>query len=189
MALAQGCPLQGSVRLQEATGAQPTISTELLRPLRRDTWSSPWASPCIHTPCASLALGLHAVGAMDQHHALAERWRGEAALLRRCGAGEAAATREDCAAQLEAYDREHALEVLTLSQASDESGYSLAHLQRLVAEGLIENAGTKGAPRVARQDLPRKPPRHEKPMPRTASGDPDLVGEVLASQGIVSGDV
>lgn len=58
--------------------------------------------------------------------------------------------------------------LLTLDQASRESGYTADHLRHLVAQGTIPNAGKKGAPRVRRADLPRR----VKPTPSTAY-DPD----------------
>src|SRR5258708_3998484 len=113
------------------------------------------------------------------HHPLAEQWRREAELLRRCAANEAATTREDCAAQLEAYERARSLEALTLTDASAESGYSKDHLALLVAKGAIENAGQKHAPRIRRRDLPRKPKR---PVPKLPSGEPDLHAMVTAAK-------
>lgn len=47
-------------------------------------------------------------------------------------------------------------EHLTLSEAAEESGYSEAHLSRLLSEGKIPNAGRKNRPRVRRGDLPKK---------------------------------
>ena len=46
---------------------------------------------------------------------------------------------------------------LTLPEAAALSGYSTDHLGRLVREGKIPNAGRPNAPRIRRQDLPRKP--------------------------------
>lgn len=48
-------------------------------------------------------------------------------------------------------------ELLTLTEAATESGYSEDHIRHLVSEGRIPNAGRKGAPRVRRGDLPLKP--------------------------------
>ena len=47
-------------------------------------------------------------------------------------------------------------ELLTLDQASEESGYSAEHLGRLVRDSKIPNAGRPHAPRVRRRDLPLK---------------------------------
>jgi hypothetical protein len=50
-----------------------------------------------------------------------------------------------------------ALELLTLKQASRESGYSTDHLARLVTSGTIPNCGRRGKPLIARGNLPIKP--------------------------------
>jgi hypothetical protein len=59
---------------------------------------------------------------------------------------------KDLAAALEA----HRLELLTLREAADESGYSYSSLEKSVRDGDIPNYGKKGRPRVRRGDLPRK---------------------------------
>jgi len=87
---------------------------------------------------------------------LAARWRQEARLARELGAVEAAQALERCASQLDVSEREHALELLTLQQASDASGVSYSTLQHAVAAGRIKNAGTRHRPRIRRADLPRK---------------------------------
>lgn len=46
---------------------------------------------------------------------------------------------------------------LTLDLAAQRSGYSKEHLARLVRNGVIPNAGRRGAPRIAVQDLPNRP--------------------------------
>ena len=48
------------------------------------------------------------------------------------------------------------MELLTMSDAVAESGYSKSHLYTLLSDGVLSNAGTKGAPRVMRRDLPKK---------------------------------
>src|SRR5260370_12695526 len=88
---------------------------------------------------------------------LTARWRQEAQLLRECGAVEAAQTLERCAGQLEAFERERALEALTLEQAAGESGYSYSALQKLLARGALANGGEPHRPRLRRRDPPRKP--------------------------------
>ena len=45
---------------------------------------------------------------------------------------------------------------LTLGEAAAVSGYSRAHLGRLVREGKIPNAGRPNAPCIHQLDLPRK---------------------------------
>ena len=88
---------------------------------------------------------------------LAARWREDAAILRRRGASAQAEVMESCASDLEAALVERDDELLTLAQAQTESGYSRAHLARLVRRGTIPNSGRLHAPRVCRRDLPRKP--------------------------------
>ena len=89
---------------------------------------------------------------------LADRWRERAADLRTWAAAEGAASAlERAAAELDEAVREALDERLTLEQSSAESGYSKRRLRELVSEGSIPNAGVKGAPRIRRSDLPRKP--------------------------------
>lgn len=87
---------------------------------------------------------------------LGRRWRDEAAILRRRGAGAQADVLESCAAELEEYEREHALEALSLEAAAGESGYSYSALEKMVRRGELLNIGQRGGPRVRRGDLPRK---------------------------------
>lgn len=90
---------------------------------------------------------------------LADRWRADAAVLRRYGATPEAEQLEARADELEAAERDAGAEMLTLGQAAEESGYSKRRIRELVAEGAVPNAGRKGAPRVRRGDLPRRPKR------------------------------
>jgi hypothetical protein len=60
-------------------------------------------------------------------------------------------------ADLDALERSAALELLTLAEASQLGGYSVDHLQRLVAAGQIANAGKPRAPRIQRGEVPLKP--------------------------------
>ena len=87
---------------------------------------------------------------------LVARWRAEAEVLRRRGAESLATSLESCATELKEWAQRHQLELLTLEQASTESGYSYSALQHAVAEKRIENAGTPHRPRIRRADLPRK---------------------------------
>ncbi len=109
------------------------------------------------------------------------RWREEAQLLRAHGAGEAAATKERDATELEQEVRAFSLESLTLERAVGESGYSYSALQHMVATGRVPNAGSAHRPRIRRADLPRKPARRS-PVD-AGEGEPDLAELVLASAG------
>jgi hypothetical protein len=87
---------------------------------------------------------------------LVEIWRNEAKGLRRYGAEAQATTLEECARQLSAAIETHSLEALTLEDAAKESGYSYSAIQKMVANGELENVGRKGSPRVRRGGLPKK---------------------------------
>lgn len=111
---------------------------------------------------------------------LAAEWREQAAILRRRGAEGNAEALESCAADLEVRLRAWQLEALTLEQAVHESGLSYSALQKQLARGEVENAGTKGSPRIRRCDLPRKAGRSG--INAVSLGGPDLAAEVLASR-------
>jgi len=112
---------------------------------------------------------------LEQLHAPADlvaQWRNEAALFRRRGALEAAATLEDCAATLEQWlDRDQAPDWITLAEAHRRSGYSVAHLRRLVAAGRLTSRRSGQDLQVRGSELPRKPGRRP---------GPDLVTPALA---------
>lgn len=48
-------------------------------------------------------------------------------------------------------------DAITLREAHRIGGYSVDHLQRLVASGRLENVGRKNRPRLRRTDVPIKP--------------------------------
>ena len=87
------------------------------------------------------------------------KWRNEAALLREYGQEQLARACERHADEVECALRCADDERLSLSAAARETGLSVDHLARLVRHGRISNAGRKGAPRIRRGDLPRKPRR------------------------------
>ena len=110
---------------------------------------------------------------------LSKAWREKATEFRRFGAEDQAFTLEYCADDLEETLRIWQTEPLTLEEAAEASGYSYSSLQKRVASGEIPNIGEPGAPRVQRQDLPRKTPtRHFK----LESGEPDLAEEILVGK-------
>ncbi len=82
-------------------------------------------------------------------------WRERAEELRRYSVP-AANAYEDVADELEQALRRRDDDVLNLTQAAQESGYSADYLGKLVKAGGIENKGRAGAPRIRRCDLPRK---------------------------------
>jgi hypothetical protein len=95
---------------------------------------------------------------LDRLRKLAAEWRTVAGVLDSNGAPAQATVKRRDAEELEKTVRELELEALTLRQAEAESGYSYSCLQKALQSGKIENAGTKGRPRIRRGDLPHKPP-------------------------------
>ena len=96
-------------------------------------------------------------------HSLAECWLSTAETLESALDERGAALYRHLAAELQEALREAADEVLTLSEASSESGYSASRLRHMLASGDLPQAGVKGKPRVRRGDLPSKPQRHGQP--------------------------
>jgi len=88
---------------------------------------------------------------------LLAQWRSDATTIRDYGGKDSADAVERCADQLEETMRDEKDESLSLAEASAECGYSVSHLRRLARDGQLVNVGKKGAPRVRRGDLPRKP--------------------------------
>ena len=85
-----------------------------------------------------------------------ERATRETAVLRANGAEEAARARERLLTDLtEAVPDEE--ELLTLTAAARESGYSSRTLQRMMLAGRLTNYGGLRRPRVRRSELPRRP--------------------------------
>lgn len=87
---------------------------------------------------------------------LVAQWQAEAIILRRRGAGESATLLEACAAELQAALATGAAEPVLLAEAAAASGYSVAHLRRLIAEGTLRNVSANGRVKVRVGDLPRK---------------------------------
>jgi hypothetical protein len=81
----------------------------------------------------------------DTLQGLSQKWRDEAATLRRYGADVSASALVACAEDLEEALRQEDETLLDLQQAAAE-----------MREGKLPNAGRPGAPRIARQHLPRK---------------------------------
>jgi hypothetical protein len=105
--------------------------------------------------------------------------RKEAEVLRLWGADAQAGAAEAMADRIEGRLEAWRLESLTIAEGSTESGYSEAHLRRLIAGGRVPNRGDRGSPRVRRSDLPKKASRL-----RSSPGEPDLAGDVLRARGL-----
>jgi hypothetical protein len=84
--------------------------------------------------------------------------------------GDVAALLMSIADELEVFEYERQQEALTLPEASRESGYSVAHLSRMISEGKLESVATGRIPMVRRGDLPKKRPQ--------STDGPDLLGKV-----------
>ena len=106
---------------------------------------------------------------------LPERWRQIADALEEIKVQEASAVLRLVAEQLERALDAHDSQPLTLRQAAEESGYSEDSLGDLIRKKKIPNAGEKGAPRILRQHLPRKPRK-------VAKGQGDSPGSATASE-------
>lgn len=87
---------------------------------------------------------------------LPDDWRALAAQQRRLGADAQARILEFCADELAAALMRAGDELLSLSRAAKESGYSADHLSRMVREGRIPNSGRRSKPLIRRKDLPVK---------------------------------
>ncbi len=96
-------------------------------------------------------------------NSLAECWLSTAETLEGAFDERGAALYRHLAAELQEALREAADEVLTLAEASSESGYSESRLRHLIADGTLPQAGERGRPRVRRGDLPSKPQKHDQP--------------------------
>ena len=71
-------------------------------------------------------------------------------------------------------------EIVTLSEAAKRSGYTRAHLGRMVARGKIPNAGRANAPRIRACDIPQKP-RHLPPERVPEQVTPTSKGQIVRS--------
>lgn len=120
-------------------------------------------------------LGKSGCAVLAPLEALYKAFRCEAELLRRWGAEAQATAAEHAAARVKETLAAWRSEALTVAEAAIESGYSEAHLRRLLGECRIDNAGSAGRPRIRRADLPRK-------ARQTSGGEVDLVGEVLQAR-------
>lgn len=87
---------------------------------------------------------------------LCAHWRADAAVFRRRGAEASAVLLEGCADELERAAEQASAAPVTLAEASALSGYSVAHLRRLIASGLLRNVSADGRVRLRVGDLPRK---------------------------------
>jgi hypothetical protein len=85
-------------------------------------------------------------------------------MRRRHAMVEGAALCDEILQDFEAVMASEAQAALNLQEAARESGYSADYLGMLVREGKIPNAGRPRAPKIRRQDLPRKATRLRTPV-------------------------
>jgi len=93
---------------------------------------------------------------------LAARWREDAETLTGHGCVSESKICLKHADQLEATLQDWESEVLTIKQASEESGYSESRLRELAREGKLpadREPGSQGPIKIRRGDLPRRPGR------------------------------
>ena len=114
---------------------------------------------------------------MKELESLATRWLEEAETLERYSDKRGASLCRMHSAELTDAVARQESDLLTLTQASQTSGYTSDHLRHLIAEGTIPNAGRKGSPRIVRRDLPMKPGS------QCSSGfDPDAVAREIVGR-------
>lgn len=95
-----------------------------------------------------------------------KKWTSEAEAMRHRGVLVAGALLlDEILRDFDAVTRGRANELLTLADAAVESGYAAEYLGTLIRKGQIQNAGRPHAPRIRRQDLPRKASRLPDPPP------------------------
>ena len=86
------------------------------------------------------------------------RWTQTAATFRASQATvDGAALCEQFVIDLESLDQDGSDDALTVAEAAEYSGFSAAHIRRLVNDGKLSANGRAHARRVRRGDLPRKP--------------------------------
>ena len=87
---------------------------------------------------------------------LPAKWREKAEGVRPFNAGAAEAF-EQAAEELDRTVNDRETQLLNLRQAAILGGYSEGQLSRKVSDGTIENMGRRHAPKIRREDVPRKP--------------------------------
>ena len=95
---------------------------------------------------------------------LVARWRVQAGGLRALEAIGQAAAFTVAANDLEALVVATGEQLLSLTSAARESGYSADHLGRMVRRGELPNAGRENAPKVRRSAVPVKPGHLRPPL-------------------------
>ena len=96
---------------------------------------------------------------------LVDSWRADATRLRAWGCNDQAQVLERCAGELKEHLAAMADVTLSLEAAAAETGYSTAHLRRLIARGVLADIGQNGETAILRRELPYKPGHQRHPLP------------------------
>ena len=88
---------------------------------------------------------------------LLEKWEAEAVTMERYADVRGAAVCRLHVAELRDAIGVEQDQVLTLAEAALEGGYPEDHIRHMIGDGRLRNAGVKGAPRIRRADVPRRP--------------------------------
>jgi hypothetical protein len=87
---------------------------------------------------------------------LSEKWRTRAAALEAYAPPVAHVLRE-CAQELEAAQKQAAIDTVSLAEASLIGGFTADALGKMIKDGRIQNYGNKRRPRILRSAVPVKP--------------------------------
>jgi hypothetical protein len=117
----------------------------------------------------------------DRVQQLSHEWRVLATTLRTYGGEMIATAMMRCAEDLEIMTKADD-DVVTLAEASRESGYTADYLGRLVKRGDLKNHGRPHAPRVRRSEIPQKAAANKSPEPIGVDLPPALVKSAFASR-------
>lgn len=112
--------------------------------------------------------------------ALASRWREDAQVFRRYGAAGRARMLERMAAELELTAEADQSAAVDLNTAAELSGFSRAHLRRLIRDGKLSTSADGALVRAC--DLPRKPgytPTQAPAAPTTWPSGREAVSDLL----------
>jgi len=112
------------------------------------------------------------------------KWANEAEAMRQRGVlVNGALLLDEVLRDFDVVTRGRANELLTLTDGAAESGYSAEYLGTLIRQGKIQNAGRPHAPRIRRQDLPRKPSRlpDQPPSPKLVGATPRQIARAIIS--------
>ena len=116
-------------------------------------------------------------------------WREHAAAMRKYGLEFFATALEQCAADVEAEERERAASRVTLEEAVEITGFSRSHLRRLWRTRRVRPLGSEESPEFYLTDLPRK--AGYVPEIKTLARDPasDVNLKMQVARAVVKGEL